>query len=63
MVLIELYLGGLGLWGDSIRELGSGEVFLSLVLQNVFEDRLARYVELGDLSPESERKAGLITMA
>lgn len=35
--------GGSGLWGGSVAELGSGDVFLFLALCNILEDRVMKY--------------------
>ena len=62
-MLIEiLYPGGLGLWRDLVTKLGSGDLFLPPALRNIVEDRLMRCGGV-DPTPESERRAGFITIA
>lgn len=49
--------------GGLVAEIGSGAVFLSFALGNIVEDGLVRYGSVWRYNPQSERKAGFITIA
>lgn len=41
--IVRIISGGLRLWGGSVTELESGDVFLFLALCNIVEDRVMKY--------------------